>query len=156
MKKILDTELLLTKIDEKTHKKMKFNIEEEMTQLKLEFEYSPKTVIEKKYIIEAFKEDRCQMTSEEALFFKDKYLNGNEELKNLVTLSLYHDNEYIGCAHRSLDKQKIIISPEESTPGFKNTRVNQGQWEIVLSIHGLNTNYMNISLKVYVMQDKYN
>jgi hypothetical protein len=150
VKKILDTELLLSKIDEKTHKKIMFNIEEEMSCLKIEFEYSPKTVIEKNYILDAFNNDRCEMTSEEALFIKEKYLNVKEELKNLATLSLYHENEYIGCAHRSLDKQIIIISPEESTPGFKNARVNQGQWEIVISMHGFNTNNMNISLKAYV------
>ena len=152
MKKILDTELLLYKIDENTHKKITFNIEKEMRQLKIEFEYSPKIAIEKKYIIEAFKDERCEMTFEEALFFKEKYLNGDEELKNLATLSLYHENEYIGCAHRSLDKQKIIISSEESTPGFKNTRVNKGQWEIVISMHGLNTDSINISLKAYAGQ----
>ena len=150
MEKILDTELLLYKIDENTHKKIKFNIERKMNRLKLEFKYSPKIVREKKYIIEAFKEGSCEMTSEEALFYKEKYLNGKEELINLITLSLYHEDEYIGCAHRSSDKQKIIISPEESTPGFKNTTGKQGWWEIVLSIHGMNTDKMNISLKVYI------
>lgn len=149
MKKILDTELFVSKIDEKTHKKINFNIEAEMTLMKIDFEYSPNIVIEKKYIIEAFKDDRCEMTSEEALFFKEKYLNENEKLKNLATLSLYHENEYIGCAHRSSDKQIIIISQEESSPGFKNIKVNQGQWQIVISMHGLHSN-MNISLKVYV------
>jgi hypothetical protein len=100
--------------------------------------------------MEAFKDDRCEMTSEEALFFKEKYLNRNEELKNLATFSIYHENEYIGCAHRSLDKQTIIISQEKSSPGFKTTKVNQGQWEIVISFHGINTDNMNISLKAYV------
>ena len=149
MEKILHKELIIYKVDEKTHKKIKFNIEKEMSNLMLEFEYSPKIVSEKNYIIEAFKEDNCEMTLEEALFYKEKYLNASEELKNLVTVSLYNEEEYIGCAHRSLDKQKIIVSLEESTPGFKNTKVRQGQWEIVLSVHGLNTDKINILLKAY-------
>ncbi|WP_459477424.1 hypothetical protein [Clostridium saccharoperbutylacetonicum] len=149
MKKILDTELFVSKIDEKTHEKIIYYIEEEMTLMRIEFEYSPKTVSEKKYIIEAFNDDRCQMSSEEVLLFKEKYLAGNEELKNLATLSLYYENEYIGCSHKSSDKQTIIISQEESSPGFKNIKVNQGQWKIVISMHGLHSN-MNISLKAYV------
>ena len=71
MKKILDKELSISKIDEKTHKKIFFNIEEEMSELKIEFEYSPKTAIDKNNIMAAFSYDRCEMTSEEALFFKE-------------------------------------------------------------------------------------
>lgn len=149
MEKILHEELILYKVDEKTHKKIKFNIEKKIKKLNIEFQYSPKIASEKNYIIEAFKEDNCEMTLEEALFYKEKYLNEDEELKNLVTLSLYNEEEYIGCAHRSSDKQSIIISPEESTPGFKNTKVEKGQWIIVLSVHGLNTDRVNISVKVY-------
>lgn len=149
MEKILDKEFSILKIDEKTHKKILFNIEKEMSELKIEFEYSPKTAIDKNNIMEAFSYDRCEMTSEEALFFKEEYLKGNKKLKNLATLSLYHEDEYMGCAHRDLDKQEIFISTGNSTPGFKADRVKKGQWEIVISIHGLNTDSMNISLRVY-------
>lgn len=149
MEKILHEELILYKVDEKTHKKIKFNIEKKMKKLIIEFQYSPRIASEKNCIIEAFKEENCEMTFEESLFYKEKYLNEDEELKNLVTLSLYNEEEYIGCAHRSIDKKSIIISPEESTPGFKNTKVKPGQWEIVLSVHGFNTDRVNISLKAY-------
>lgn len=150
MEKILDKELSISKIDEKTHKKIFFNIEKEMSEIKIEFKYSPNIAIDKNNIMEAFSCDRCEMTSEEALFFKEEYLNGNKKLKNLATLSLYQEDEYMGCAHRGLDKQEIFISAENSTPGFKTSKVKKGQWEIIISIHGLNTDSMNISLRAYV------
>lgn len=151
MEKVLDTKFLLLKTDEKTHKKISFNIDKKINELKIEFQYTPKNVIESENIIEAFKEDKCDMNLKEAEFFKDIYLKGEEKLKNLVTLSLYCENEYIGCAHRGLEKQTIIISTKESTLGFNNVMVREGQWDIVLSIHGIHSDKIDISLKVFVL-----
>lgn len=150
MEKIFDTELMLSKIDEKTHKKFYLDIEKEMSELIIKMEYFPKFTNNSKDIIEAFNKHRDNMNDKEFSYFIEKYLNGEDKLTNLITISLYNEDDYMGCGHRGINKQKIVISKAESTPGFKSTKVNKGKWEIVLSIHGFNTDKINVLLKAYV------
>lgn len=150
MEKILNSTLIANKSDAKTHKSIKFNIDKETKILKLEFDYFPKVVEELDDIVNAFENDSCSLTSEETGLIKEKFINREEELKNLATLSLYYENEYIGCAHRHAGKQTIFISSQESTAGFINTPVKVGQWEIVISLHAVFTDNMKISVKVYI------
>lgn len=150
MEKILNSGLIINRSDAKTHRNIKFNIDKEAKILKLEFDYFPKVVKEVDDIINAFENDSCSLTLEEISFYKEKYINGEEDLKNLATLSLYYENEYIGCAHRHVGKQTIVISPQESTVGFINTPIKAGQWEIVISLHAVFVDNMKIFVDAYI------
>lgn len=149
MEKILDLTLTVNKSDIKSHKSIKFNIDKEAEILKIEFDYFPKVVKESEDIVYAFQNRSSNLSHEEISSLKEKFIRGEEELKNLATLSLYSKDEYIGCAHRHLGKQTIIISSKESTAGFIKTPIKPGQWEIVISLHGVFIDNMQIFVKAF-------
>ncbi|MBC2581497.1 hypothetical protein [Clostridium sp. DJ247] len=150
MKEILNSVLTINKSETKTHRSLKFIVNEDKKILKLEFDYFPKIVSKVEDIIQAFENHGNSFTSEESNLLKEKFIRGEEKLKNLATLSLYNKSQYIGCAHRHEGKQIIIISQKESTQGFIKAPIEAGQWEIVISFHGVFTDNMKIFLKAYI------
>jgi hypothetical protein len=146
MIEILNKDIIVNKTDMKTHKKVKFEINEEAESLKIDFDFSPKVVLKDEDIINAFK--NSSFTEEERIVLIEKYLKGEEELKNLATLSLYYEDTFIGCAHRQ--PSDIVIGQEESSRGFINMPIKKGQWEMIISIHGVFTDEMRISLKASI------
>lgn len=150
MERILDLTLTVNKSDIKSHKSIKFNIDKEAEILKIEFDYFPKVVKEYEDIINAFENRSSNLSDEEISSLKEKFIRGEEELKNLATLSLYYKDEYIGCAHRHVGKQTIIISSKESTAGFINAPIKAGLWEIVISLHGVFVDNMQIFVKAFI------
>ncbi len=147
MKGILKRQLTVLKKDESTHKKINITIEDEAERLEIKFRYNPRVTTDENDINNSFKKEICEMTEEERIFLKNRYLNGQEILKNLATLSLYHDGDYIGCGHRGCSEEKIILSKEKSSPGYKKISDIKGKWEMIISLHGINTDIMNISLE---------
>lgn len=147
MERIFKKHFTVSKKDESTHKKINIIIDDEADRLEIKFQYASKVTSSEEDINNSFKKEICEMTEEERIFIKDRYLKGEEILKNLATLSLYHDGDYIGCGHRGCSEEKIIISKEESSPGYKKTSDIKGKWEMIISLHGINTDIMNISLE---------
>ncbi|WP_041711049.1 hypothetical protein [Clostridium pasteurianum] len=150
MEKILDLALTVNKSDIKSHKSIKFNVDKEAEILKIEFDYLPRVAKELGDIIYAFENRSSNLSHEEISSLKEKFIRGEEELKNLATLSLYYNNKYIGCAHRHIGKQTIIISSKESTAGFINAPIKTGLWEIVISLHGVFTDNMKIFVNAFI------
>jgi hypothetical protein len=148
VEEILNSNIIVNKKDIKTHKKIKFKLDKDAEILKLEFDYFPKVVKDVDDIINAF--NGCSFTEEEVATFKDRFIKGEEELKNLATLSLYYGDEYVGCAHRPSKNETIVISEKESSAGFINTSIKKGQWEIVISLHAVFTDNMKLSIKAYI------
>jgi hypothetical protein len=76
------------------------------------------------------------------------------QVNNLVTVSVYCEDEYIGCAHRHEASQKIILS-KNSTKGFKNIMIKPySKLEIVLSVHAAYSNAIEVRLSVHEYKEK--
>lgn len=149
MNNIITSTFTINKIDSKTHKKIEFEVNNETNLLKLEFSYSPSLVYNIEDVLSAFEYPCKTLNEQENNTLKENFISGSDKLKNLVTLSLYYKDKYIGCAHRHSENQIIIISSKDSTPGFINTPITAGKWEIVLSFHAVFVDNILLHVNVY-------
>ena len=118
--------------DNKTNIVLPFEIKDDFKSLKINFEYSPKTLEDKAKEIKI---------AEDCLEKYGEVQEGNIEnylpIKNLVTVSLDSSREYLGAAHRQSNKQEHIISPTFSSAGFFKTDIAKGEWKITLNVHSV-------------------
>ncbi len=146
--------LVLTKADTKTNITLPFEMKEEYDYISIQFQYTPDKC-----------EDRHQFEKGVSIV-KDRYFKGNTEeiqqnikwekyfpMKNLLTISLDLDGEYLGNAHRWDSNQFIKIGKEESTRGFYKVKKIKGSWNIMIHVHGINTQECKVKLRV---EGKYN
>ena len=75
-------------------------------------------------------------------------------LVNLVTLSLDHNEHYIGCAHRHAPIQKHIISADFASPGFYRCSLTAGAWQAVINVHAVVSPQVHYELKVYGLTEE--
>ena len=118
----------ITLADNKTNIVLPFEIKDDFKSLKINFEYSPKTLEDKAKEIKI---------AEDCLEKYGEVQEGNIEnylpIKNLVTVSLDSSREYLGAAHRQSNKQEHIISPGFSSAGFFKTDIAKGEWKAIRS-----------------------
>lgn len=145
MEEILNWNLKINKGDNKTQIKKSFRVSSKLKKLKIEFSYG-NDVVEKEEDIKA------AFNLKETKILEDKFLQGYSKINNLITMSLYFKETYVGCAHRHDSNQSIIISEFESTPGFIKIPIEEGEWEIVLSVHAAYSD--DICVKVLVKEIK--
>lgn len=145
MEEILNWNLKINKGDNKTQIKKSFRVSSKLKKLKIELSYS-NDVVEKEEDIKA------AFNLKETKILEDSFLKGYSKINNLITMSLYFKKTYVGCGHRHDSNQSIIISEFESTPGFIKIPIEEGEWEIVLSVHAAYSN--DICVKVLVKEIK--
>lgn len=127
----------ITPDQDKTNIALQFNVPHGIKKLKVEYYYAPKEVSDKessdKLIAVAMKKYGIRFANPEAFL----------PVKNLVTLSFDEVGEYRGACHRQPNRQTIIISGKNSTPGIINREIKAGSWDVVLNIHfvGCDVNY---------------
>lgn len=123
----------LTVNDDKTNIVNKFTVPENIKVLNISYSYSPKNLEDREKAVEIIKD--C---------FKkyDEYIVGRPSdylpVKNLLTLSVDCNGNYIGAAHRQSNEQEITISSEFSTPGFIKCSVDSGVWDVAVNVHSIN------------------
>ena len=144
MERIYTDKIEINKIDNKTHKKIRFCTDKSYHKLVFEFQYSPKLVDKIEDIEEAF-------NSNELSSLKNSFISSEEKINNLLTLSLYCDDEYIGCAHRHNYVQIIEISESKSTEGFKKTKLGASAWELVISVHAAYSDNIHAVINIYAV-----
>ncbi|MFR6064967.1 MAG: hypothetical protein ACLUH5_02840 [Eubacterium sp.] len=120
----------VTPDDDKTNIAFDFEVPEGAKKLVIEYAYSPKELEDRQKALELIRREL------------ENYLGNNNEkaenylpVKNLITLSLDENGKYRGAAHRQPNSQKIEISAENCTPGFKKGAPESGKWRIVLNVH---------------------
>lgn len=69
-------------------------------------------------------------------------------IKNLITISVDHEGNYLGNAHRWDTNQKHIISCEKSSLGFEKCNHTKGLWKINMHIHEIVSEMVSVSLRV--------
>lgn len=136
---ILKTKGKITTANDKTILIHRFDVPAGIKSLKINFEYSPKTVEDREKAIMIIK-DCFEKYDEEIRGRAADYL----PVKNLVTISVDENGKYRGAAHRQSNKQEHIISADFASPGFTKGAVSEGEWDIVLNVHyaGCNMDYI--------------
>ena len=127
--KILSFKGKINEKDSKTNISHKFTVSENAKKLVVKFSYYPKNVENKEHSIELIKEGLKK--------YNDECENPDDFLpiRNLLTLSFDENGKYRGACHRHPNKQTIVISSENSTPGIINKPIESGQWNAVLNVH---------------------
>lgn len=132
---LLDINGRLTPDSDKTNIYHCFDVPDNIKCIKISFSYSPKTLTSRSKAISIIK-DCFEKYDEPMVGRPNEYL----PVKNLITLSVDANGEYLGAAHRQDSEQEHIIGPKLSSNGFIKTEVKNGQWRICLNIHSINCN----------------
>ncbi len=145
--------MTLMREDTKSNVIIPFQIEEEYDYLYIEFCYTPDKCddrnIFEKGVNDARKRHFKGNENDQQQVDWEKYF----PLKNLLTISLDVNGEYIGNAHRWDSNQCIRISREFSTEGFNSPSRIKGKWNAMIHIHGINTPQCVVELSI---EGKYN
>ena len=148
MKLLLDQTLILHPEDNKTNIDLPFSLTRSYSALFIHTAYEPKIIRD-----EAFSRQLIEAGIERYIpdNAKERWGNWRDYLPvmNFITLSLDHEKEYIGCAHRHSPVQDHIISASYSSPGFLRYDVTPGRWNCVLNCHAIVDKNVTYTLQVY-------
>lgn len=141
---ILAQEIILSTVDNQKNSVIPFHLERGYQRLIIEFSYGPQLV----------EEEVALLAIQKALplFFKEPSKVECDQfmpLVNLITLSLSHNQKYIGCRHNKQNQQRILISEKGSSLGYLAEKVTAGDWEIQLNNHCVLSQEVRVSLVVY-------
>lgn len=143
---LIDTTIILTEKNDRDHVCIPFRVESEYEKLKIECHYSPKYIKDENVIIAAVQDCYNKYLLEED---RPETIDPEEyQLKNLITISLDCNGEYLGAAHRQSPDQTHMISSDCSSVGFYKHSIDHGEWRAVISVHALKGKDVKYQLKV--------
>lgn len=129
MKELFVTkQIRLVPEEHQTHRKIAFTLDRSYQALEIDFSYRPQEVpteLAEVYIREALPLYDLPTTAVAAFL----------PLRQLITVSLAYEGEYLGCRHNKESQQAIRIAPEQSSLGFIPHAIVPGLWEIQLNLH---------------------
>lgn len=146
---VIEKEIVLSPLDEKTNVPVAFSLNKPAELLKITYSYFPKKLEDEQ--IAKDKIIKCLITdgAEEKIPEWKKFV----PLSNLVTLSLDDPFTFRGAAHRQAHTQEHIISETQASVGFIKGKLPAGEWLLQLNVHALVTEKCVCSIKVEV-EDK--
>lgn len=145
--KLLEKTLILTPQDTGSHKEIEFSVPKDVECMIIEASYTPKVFRDKEKSLEL---------ARRAMEHYDFDMNDNNgksaedqsRLLNLIIISVDMNGKYLGAAHRHLNKQRIVLSHKEATPGFHANAIEPGHWKIAVSVFLVLTQQCIYRLKV--------
>lgn len=153
MKTILKKEIRLTPADEKTNISVPFTLQSQADEMHINFSYSPKILEDEQRAAELIKKCLLHDTGE----FINEYNDYSEylPLKNLVTISVDSPNGYVGAAHRHNPNQTHILSENVSSVGFSAGKIVSGDWNVMINVHAVVTDYCDCVLEIEAEGEDY-
>ncbi len=143
---LLEKEFQIFPKDEKTNITFPFIVDKNTKALKISFGYEPKR-LEDNERAKTLIENNIKKDAGE---YADNYPSWQEflPLRNLITVSVDDTDGYRGCAHRQEKYMEHIITEDFASLGFYKGEIKQGQWKVVLNIHGVVTEKIDCKLMV--------
>ena len=147
MQILLDRTIKISPADNKTNIEIRLEIHEPFHALFVRTQYEPKIAADEEFARKEIEAGIARYVPENA---RAEYGNWRDYLPlvNFITLSMDHEDEYIGCAHRHSPKMDHIISPEYSSAGFIRHAVTPGCWKLVLNCHAVVNDAVTYTLQV--------
>lgn len=136
---IIDEDLKLNKKDNLSHRRFPFTLDHSFDKLIIKLSYAPRFVPsdEKENILaEAVK----KYLQDDIYSNEDRTSTLDANIENFITTSLFYEREFVGAYHNKINDQKIMISHEFSSRGYKKFAIKPGAYEFVLSMHSCNSN----------------
>lgn len=134
--KILDKSLELDEKDTLSHLRYFFTLDSNYNDMIIKLRYSPRVV---PLELEEGKIEKCINK-----YIPPNYIDGikkfvdNFKIENLITTSLKYDGNLIGGWHNKSNDQVIKISEKFSSHGYRKFKIQQGKYELVISLHSVN------------------
>jgi len=150
--KLLDLQGNCTPEDSRTHIRIPFVLPQATEELRIRFEYAPKTLDDREYSIrlleESFDQYLLPAQRQQANTQVDQYL----PLKNLITLSIDDEQSYRGACHRHDEIQDLTLSASQASPGLMAGPLRAGSWSVTLSLHCIVTESCNYRLQIWTVE----
>ena len=121
-----------------SHLSYRFNVPANCAILKIYFEYDPLWEKNPKTMRRAL---------DLAGLYQDK-VEENAGFRNLITVSLNDPENFRGAHHYFNTQQEMILSASEASLGFIAGEIQAGQWELILSCHGIFSDEIQATLKI--------
>lgn len=147
MKTVLETDIRVFPDSEKMNIALPFTLEADAQQMRISYTYAPKE------LDGAAARDRIEACLlKDAGEFRAEYPDYTHylPLKNLITVSLDAPDGYRGCAHRQAAQQVHILRAADCSPGFLPGKIQKGDWQLVLNVHALVTDYCDCHIQIEV------
>lgn len=139
--RLLNTEGRLTPKDTHSHIHIPINVNSSGSRLVIRYKYYPKQLMDREYALKLVKEGLIKYKVDE------KNIERFLPLVNFITISIKSPYKLIGTAHRHDNEQEIVISEMDSTYGFYKTPIIQGQWNIVLHVYSVLSDYVDFFIE---------
>ena len=135
MEVILDLAIHIYPKDEKTNICVPFSLKKNYSTLEIISSYEPKGCEDRERA-----KEMILRGLEKYSFKEDPYRSWESYLPrvvSLITFSVDHKGQYLGCCHRQDNEQRHIISGDFSSPGFFRRAPEAGDWRVMLNVHAL-------------------
>ena len=148
MSVILSAKGIITPLSSKSHIAYTFNIDKNIDKLNIDFSYYPKKLEDMKKaksIIEKSIHEYIEV-------FGDKFSGSWQNflpVLNLLTISIDDPYGFRGCSHRHDHIQHLILSEEETSPGFMKSPIVKGLWKVTISVHAVVTDTCEYNLCIW-------
>lgn len=117
--------------------------------LEIHLDYSPKkledTSVTERLLGEGFVNYQVPVEAQESM--------KKMTLTNLLTVSLWSPEQYVGAVHRGDNHQRLFVSAEKSTEGFHAHDMAEGTWTLTLHFHSIFTSECAVNLKVFARKE---
>lgn len=125
--------------DSKTDVHFTFTCPREVSQIRILFSFSPEALTDSAACLPMI-QDAIDRYEDGRPLDEDRILPESVgALKNLITISLSKDGEYLGNAHRWQKNQVHEISEKQASLGFVNPDHLEGTWEGMIHLHAVCT-----------------
>lgn len=129
---ILDQSITLTRQDHQSHYNCAIRLPQTLTSLEIQFSYSPASD-DSKQTTAAVIEELCAC----GYLVNQELLDKRLPVRNLITLSISHNNRYIGAHHCKDLTQILTFKPGQSPLGFSPLTQLNGILQLSFDCHAI-------------------
>jgi len=144
METIVEKEMILTPAYNEKHIKIPFVLAKTYQSLLVNFSFSPRHVDREKALVIISQVLPDYFGSDELLVKPEDFL----PLENLLTISVSHDEEYVGGRHHKSTEQEVHLSADGSSAGYLPHAVTPGNWELQIHPHCLLSDQLEVTLTI--------
>ena len=120
------------------HIKYAVNVPNTIESIRVVFTYGPQVETDKKALEWAFvKEGLAAELAEQ-----------EDGFRNLLTLTVNDGKAFRGAHHYFSTDQEVLIAPDQASLGFRPGPIQGGEWEFIISCHGIFSDFVEGSIQV--------
>ena len=137
-RQLFKQDFILYQSSHQSHIHYEFFVPKGTEELIIHFEYGP--------LVEDHYEDLLPTFEREGIGLE--HLQAGDSFRNLITLSLNDPKQFRGAHHYFNLNQTISLNSTEASQGFVAGEIHPGNWQVILSCHGIFSNQVKGSIEI--------